>query len=148
MSQENVDFVRGFYTAGETMDREQLLDALPGLIPQICDPEIEWIEDPARADSRVYHGHDGVLESFRRWLENFDEYSFTLEEVVDCGDDVFVVARERARGAASGATADAAIYQVITMREGKVLRVREFYDEAAGRLAAGLQSPAPGSSGR
>ena len=144
MSQENVEFVRGLYTGGETMDKQQLLDALPQLIAQMCDPEIEWIEDPTRADSRVYHGHEGVLESFRRWLENFDEYSIELEEVVDCGDDVFVVAREHARGAASGATADAAIYQVITMREGKALRFREFYDEAAGRDAAGL----PASSSR
>jgi hypothetical protein len=24
----------------------------------ICDPEIEWIEDPQRADSRTYRGHE------------------------------------------------------------------------------------------
>jgi ketosteroid isomerase-like protein len=139
MSHENVDFVTGIYAAGESMDKEQLLAALPELIEQTCDPEIEWIEDPQRADARTYHGRAGVLQSWRRWLEGFDEYDATLERVVDCGDAVFVAAREEGRGAASGAPASAMTYQVITMRDGKVLRFQEFYDEQAALEAAGLR---------
>ena len=41
MSQENVEFVKSLYAAAETMDREQLLAALPALIEQVCDPDIE-----------------------------------------------------------------------------------------------------------
>ena len=38
MSQEKVDFVTRLFAAGESMDKEQLLAALPELIEQICDP--------------------------------------------------------------------------------------------------------------
>jgi hypothetical protein len=65
---DNVDFVSSLYAAG-SMDKEQLLAALPDLIRQACDPEIEWVEDPERADGRTYWGHDGVLRSFQQWLE-------------------------------------------------------------------------------
>jgi uncharacterized protein len=139
MSQENVDFVTGLFAAAEEMDRDQLLAALPELIEQTCDPEIEWVEDPQRADSRTYRGHAGVLESWQQWLEGFDEYDMVPERVVDCGDSVFVAAREEGRGALSGAPASAAIYMVITMRDGKVLRYQEFYDEQAALEAAGLR---------
>ena len=138
MSQENVEFVKGLYEGVEAMDKEQLLEALPELIRQTCDPEIEWIEDPRRADSRTYRGHEGVLASWKRWLDGFDQYGAVLEEVVDCGDRVLVSSRESGRGAISGATVDATNYQVLTFREGKVLRYQEFYDEADARRAAGL----------
>ena len=64
------------------------------------------MEDPKRADSRTYRGHDGVLASFERWLEGFDEYGIELERIVDCGDRVFVASREEGTGAISGATVD------------------------------------------
>ena len=70
MSQENVEFLEGLFSGAADMDKQALLDALPDLIPQICDPEIEWVEDPRRADRRVYRGHEGVRESWERWLEN------------------------------------------------------------------------------
>jgi len=130
MSQQNVDFVRGIYAAGGSMDKEELLAALPELIAQACDPEIEWIEDPQRADSRTYRGHDGVLSSFEQWLEQFSEYGFKVEHIVDCGDDILVVAREEGRGSVSGAPVSSLIYQVLTIRDNKVLRFQEFYDEA------------------
>jgi hypothetical protein len=38
MSQENVDFVKGFLAAGPEMDKQALLAALPELIAQTCDP--------------------------------------------------------------------------------------------------------------
>ena len=106
------------------------------MIEQTCDPQIEWVEDPQRADGRTYRGHAGVRESFERWLEGFDEYSFKLEDVIDCGANVLVITEERARGAASGATISSRNYAVLTLRDGKLLRYREFYDEDAARRAA------------
>jgi ketosteroid isomerase-like protein len=116
-----------------------LLAALPEMIEQICDPEVEWVEDPQRADGRAYRGREGVLESFERWLEHWDTYGFEVERFVDCGDDVLVVAREQARGTTSGATVSAHIYMVVTLRDGKILRYREFYNEDAALEAAGLR---------
>ena len=139
MSQENVEFVKGFLTAGADADKQALLAALPEVIAQMCDPEIEWIEDPQRPDSRIYRGHDGVRESFERWLDQWDEYGMEAERFADYGDDVFVVAREHGRGATSGATVSARIYLVFTFREGKVLRYREFYDEAEALKVVGLR---------
>jgi ketosteroid isomerase-like protein len=138
MSQANVEFVEGLWAGAAGADKQALLAALPELIAQTCDPEIEWVEDPQRPDSRIYRGHGGVQESWERWLEGFDEYSFEIEQVHDCGDDVLVVSREQARGASSGATVGSRHYAVITIRDGKLLRFREFYDEQAAQEAAGL----------
>jgi ketosteroid isomerase-like protein len=138
MSRANAAFIEGLFAATSTMSKDALLAALPELVAQIADPEIEWVEDPARADSRVHRGREGVLASWRQWLEQWDEYGFELEHVLDCGEEVFVAARERGSGAASGATVSAHIYLVITVREQKIRRWREYYDQGAARMAAGL----------
>ena len=140
MSQADVDFVAGIFDAAEGMDKEAQLAALPDLVPQLCDPEVEWIEDPQRADARVYRGHQGVVESWRQWLDQFGRFGFDVERITDCGGgDVFVVAREHATGALSDAPVEARIYSVITVKDGKVRRYREFYDERAALEAAGLR---------
>ncbi|MEA2455910.1 MAG: hypothetical protein QOI45_2172, partial [Thermoleophilaceae bacterium] len=64
MSEENVEFLRNLFAGPQGLDKQTLLAALPELIPQVCDPEIEWVEDPTRADGRVYRGHEGVLDSW------------------------------------------------------------------------------------
>jgi ketosteroid isomerase-like protein len=138
VSQDNVEFVEALYAGAAGMDKQALLDALPEMIAQICDPDIEWIEAPWRVDGQIRRGHAGVRESFERWLDGFEEYSFELKRIVDCGDDVFVVAREHARGAASGAAISMHTYAVLTIRDGKLLRYQEFNDELAARQAAGL----------
>jgi ketosteroid isomerase-like protein len=76
--------------------------------------------------------------SWEEWLTGFQEYSFEVEDVIDCGDDVLVVGREQGRGAASGAMVGSHNYAVLTLRNGKLLRYREFYSELAARQAAGL----------
>jgi ketosteroid isomerase-like protein len=140
MSQENVEFVAGIFDAADGMDKEALLAALPDLVPRLCDPDVEWIEDPQRADSRTYRGHAGVIESWRQWLETFGESGFEIERITDCGDDdVFVAMREHGTGALSEAPVGATNYAVITVRDGEVRRYREFYDEATALEAAGLE---------
>ena len=115
MSRENVEFVEALLAGTTAMDKNELLAALPELIEQTCDPDIEWVEDPQRADGAVHRGHEGVRESWERWLENWDEYGGEVERLVDCGEDVLVVARERGRGAVSGASVTARIFAVITI---------------------------------
>jgi ketosteroid isomerase-like protein len=139
MSQENVDFVAAIFSATEGMDKDAVLAALPELVPQLCDPDIEWIEDPQRADARTYRGPAGVIESFRQWFDQFADYGFEVERITDCGgDDVFVATRERGTGALSGAPVGATNYAVITVQDGKIRRYREFYDEGMALEAAGL----------
>ena len=138
MAQENVEFLEALLRGAQEMDKQALLDALPDLIAQACDPEIEWVEDPRRADRRVYHGHEGVRESWERWLENFDEYGAELERIVDCGDKVFAVMREEGRGSLSGATISQRNYSVYTFRDGKIARYEEFYEEQDALEAAGI----------
>jgi uncharacterized protein len=140
MSQENMEFLEGLFAGAAAVGegKQAILDALPDLIPQMCDPDIEWEEDPRRADRRTYRGHEGVRESFERWLENFDEYEFEVERIVDCGDKVLVYGREEGRGSLSGASISQRIYTVFTFRDGKIARYQEFYEESDARDAAGV----------
>jgi ketosteroid isomerase-like protein len=129
VSQENVEFLTNLFAATDSLEKDALVAMLPEMIPEICDPEVEWVEDPSRADGRTYHGHDGVRESFERWLEDFETYRFEAENITDHGDRVLVTAVEHGRGSASGAEVSSPIYTVFTFRGEKILRYQEFYDE-------------------
>jgi ketosteroid isomerase-like protein len=129
VSQQNVELLEALFAGAQSLDKEAMLAALPRLIPEMCDPEIVWVEDPTRADSRTYRGHDGVRASWERWLENFDEYGVEVESMSDHGDRVLVTGVEHGRGRASGAEVSARVYVLCTFRAGKILRYQEFYDE-------------------
>lgn len=140
MSAENVEFVRGLFAASASMDSRALVAALPELLPQFAQPDIEWVEDPSRPDAQVHRGYDGVLASWTHWLEQWSDYTFELEALTDCGDDVFAAARETARGATGDVPVSSRIFVVLTVRDGKLARWREFYAEADARAAAGIES--------
>jgi ketosteroid isomerase-like protein len=139
MSQENVEFLQGLFAGAADLDKQALLAALPELIAQTCDPEIEWVEDPQRADRRIYHGHEGVRESWERWLENFEDYGAEVERMIDRGDKVLVIFRERGRGALSGAPTSQRLFSLFSFREDKIARYEEFTDERTALEAAGLR---------
>jgi ketosteroid isomerase-like protein len=134
MSSENVELIKGIFSGFDGADSDAIREMLPAVIAEICDPEIEFVETPERVDAQTFHGHEGVLEAWNRWIDQWDEYDAEAESFEDHGDDVFVVAREQGRGR-SGVTAEARLYLIFTIRDGKVLRYREFYDEDAARAA-------------
>ena len=139
MSHENVEFVEGLLAGIAELDRQALLAALPELIAQVADPDIEWVEEPQNVDGRIYRGHEGVQQSLERWLDQWDEFGYEAERFVDCGDDVLVVGREHGRGITSGAPVTSRHYSVWTIRAGKIARYREFYDEHTALEAVGLE---------
>jgi ketosteroid isomerase-like protein len=135
VSQENVEFVRGLFEGSADLDKQAILDALPELVAHAFTEDAEWIEDPRRADQKIWRGHDGICESWRRWLDQWEDYSFEVGRIEDHGEQVFVAAREEARGRSSGAAVSANNYVVLSFREGKISRYQEFYEEEQGRAA-------------
>ena len=69
----------------------------------------------------------------------FDELKVTVEEIIDAGDQVVVVAHHQGRGRESGVEVDTRFYEVYTLREGKVSRVDEYTERAEALEAAGLR---------
>ncbi len=90
-------------------------------------PECEaWaVESTERA-----YGHAGVAEAFRNWFEAFDEFTIEAEDFSSQGDHVLVAMRQRARGRGSGVEVEERLYQLFTLRDGKVIRFEEYSDEA------------------
>ena len=145
MSAENVAFVRGLFEAGANLDKQALLEILPEAVAQAFTDDAVWEEDPGRADRQVWRGHDGIVASWRHWMDQWDEYSFEVAGIEDHGDRVLAVMTERARGESSGANVTATNHLVFTFRDGKISRYQEFYDESAARSALTLGRAGSGS---
>jgi ketosteroid isomerase-like protein len=135
VSEENVAIVRAILETDAATSKEEILKALPELIPVLFHEDAEWVEAPDRVDAKTYRGHDGIRESFERWLDQWEDYSIEPLKFEDHDDGVFVVVRESGRGYGSGASTEATVYSVFTFRDGKIDQYHEFYDEAAARVA-------------
>ena len=86
----------------------------------------------------VYHGHEGVRQYWRETTSAFGEIDFEVEEMIDAGDQVLAVIREREVGRASGAPVEATHLAVYTLSGGKVIRLQVFDDRQQALEAAGL----------
>jgi ketosteroid isomerase-like protein len=134
MSQENVELAARFYGLAAT--KAEILAALPWTM-DLCHPEIEWI---APEDGASYRGREGVRQRLEEWLESFDDYRWEVQRMTDCGGgEVLVEATEVGRGAKSGAEVRTTEYELLTIRHGMIVRIREFYDKSAALEAAGLR---------
>ena len=127
MSQENVEVVREAWDAYSRGDYDR--------IAGFHDPHIVVV---TLEDGAVY-GNDAVLANYERWDEAWEEAETTLEEVIGHGDRVFVAARFHARGRASGVEVETRLYEVYTVRDGKVLRIDEYATRDEALEAAGLR---------
>jgi ketosteroid isomerase-like protein len=135
MSQENVEVFRRAFEAFTRGGWEPLFGT-------IWAPEIVWDMSPAGiAGLGVYHGFDELRSFFEDWFSTFpfDDWEQELDDVIDCGDEVVVaLTRQRGRGSASGASVELQYAQVITFREGKIVRSVVYTDRNQALEAAGL----------
>jgi ketosteroid isomerase-like protein len=134
MSKENVELAARWYEVASS--KEALLKAMPRTMA-LCHPDVEWV---VPEDGTTYRGREGVGRRLEEWLESFDDYRYEVERILDCGgDDVLVVATEIGRGAASGAEVRSINYELLTIQDGLIIRIREFYAEAEALESAGLK---------
>ena len=134
MSQANVDAVRRLYEAAARRD-----DVIPF---EVYAEDIIWDISNSRrallAMKPIYHGHEGVRQYWRETTSAFGEIDFEVEELIDAGEQVLAVIREREVGRASGAPVEATHLAVYTLSGGKVTQLQVFDDREQALEAAGL----------
>ena len=132
MSNQNVDVIRVAYDAYSRGDVSAML--------RLVDPELEWtyldpaVEDP---EPEVCHGRVELELALRRQAEH--GLKVELEEVAGRGDQVMVVVRIPGIDAFRVRKADDHNYTVLTVRDRRIVALRDCRDRSEARTVAGLE---------
>jgi ketosteroid isomerase-like protein len=130
MSQEEVEIVRRIY---EVWGAEGSPVA-SGLL----DPEVEWVNPPEAVEPGTRQGIDAFATAAQTVADTFEGVGVEIEEFVDAGELVVVLATLRGRGRGSGAAVERKQGYVWTIQEGKAVRFQWFNSPAKALEAAGL----------
>ena len=133
MSQENVEAAE---RAVDAFNRRNLEANLAELDPDV----IQHLSLPAMfgGESAVYRGHEGVREWWRDLGEAFAEFTIELSEIRDLGERIVAIGELRGRGKESGAVVESPIGYVAEFKNGKVIRLDDYFDPEEALEAAGL----------
>ena len=120
MSQENVETVRSVYSAFA----DGGLDAMA----EFWDPNINHrAAEGAVDDVGEMRGPAAVRRYIQDWIDMFDGLAFDPEELLDVGDDrVIAAVHMSGRAKLSGAETELRVAIVYTVRDGKIVRGREY----------------------
>jgi ketosteroid isomerase-like protein len=131
MLNENVEIVRRNIEAFNRGDLDALFERV--------DADAVIADPPELPDAKVYRGPEGARESLERFLALFDRVQVDeLEEILENGEVVLAGIRFSAQGKGSGVEITQRRWDVLTMRDGKVLRWAIYLDRAQALDAAGL----------
>jgi ketosteroid isomerase-like protein len=137
MSEENVDIVRRSFEASR---RSDLREDDPEAVLEFLDPAIVWEVRSDLPDAQTYVGYEGMRRLFRAFREVLDETWYRPMEFIDAGDRVIVPLRWGGRGKASGIEmTEPEETWVFTLRDCKIVHVKEYPTKNAALEAAGLR---------
>jgi ketosteroid isomerase-like protein len=131
MSQENVEIVLAAFRFFEIGDMEGVLS--------LADEDVvvtQSVELPG-VSPRQY-GHEGVLEAFGFWPEQWDDFGIDVLRSRDLGDRVLVETMQRGRGKQSGVEVEMHFSFVFTVRAGKITEWQIFTRGTEALKAVGL----------
>ena len=135
MASENVEVVLALHRAVTEGDLDGVLS--------LADPRVEYhsaIQQAMEGEGSVFRGLDGI----RRWFEELqDLYDYLESEVLEVHEfreRVMIAFVVRGRGAGSGIVLEQPLAQVVTVRQGKIVGVRDYFTREEALEAA--SSPA------
>jgi ketosteroid isomerase-like protein len=132
MSQENVEIVRRSWTAFA----DGGLDAMQ----EFWSEDIDWrAMEGAVDDVGEICGKEAMRRYLQDWLDTFEGVTTVPTELIDAGDDrVVAVLYVTARARLSGIATELRYAVVYTLRDGIIVRGREYADRAEALQAVGL----------
>lgn len=134
MSQEKVDLIRRLLEAWAAGD----MVTVETLSLEHLSPEFEW--RPLYLD-RVYKGVAGMRQVRAEVTEMWEEYHSEIEEIVDLGEHVLVLARITGRGAGSGVPVEQAIAVLCAFQGEQAIWAESFGSREQALEVAGQMGP-------
>jgi ketosteroid isomerase-like protein len=132
MSNENAELIRRAYQAYANGDLATMLE--------LVDPDLEWTYlDPTleQPTPQVCHGRHELEQVLRGWAEH--GLRAELEEVTSSGELVMVGVRTAGVDAHRGRRGDDRAYSVFTVREGRIIALRDCRDRQEALQLAGIR---------
>lgn len=133
MSQENVQVIYRYMEAFNSK-------GLSGIEP-FWDAEVIWHTDPLVPEPGVYSGKEAVKTYLEGFMRAIGAFAVEIHEAIDLGgDDALVVTTVSGHplAATSRETQFLNWAFILTFRNGKIVRIRSFFDKARALEAAGL----------
>ena len=131
MSEENLALVR------EALDAYNRggLDALF----EYYDEDIVFAMDPGFPDAGTFRGRDAVRAASDEWAQTFQEFEWEIDDLVEISDaETLAVLHIHGLGRGSGVHVEMRVAWIITVRDGKAVRIETFLDPVKALEAAGL----------
>jgi ketosteroid isomerase-like protein len=137
MSEENVEIMRRLFEEfqagmgrgdpGALFDSETVAD------------DYEFILAVPLEGRSVWRGREGFVEFMRAWTEDFEDWSVRVERWIDAGDDrVVALTHQSGTGKGSGVPVELNLGVVSELKDGRVVRMRNYLTHAEALEAAGL----------
>jgi ketosteroid isomerase-like protein len=132
MSRENVEIIRRGYAH---------FIATGDFLVEDVDPDFVWDMSTFRGwpERQTYVGIEGAREFMTSWLEAWEDWQIEVEELVDAGERVVAIVRQRGRSKTTGLPVDMRFAMVWTLRNGKQMRMQMYADSEEALEAAGLR---------
>jgi ketosteroid isomerase-like protein len=141
MSRENVELVRRLIPTPDTdvallFREEKLFEAARKALEPLIDPDFEAVA--VWEGGTTYAGVEGFREMWLDWLEPWATYHVHVDEVIDAGDRVVVLVRDRGRRHDTDAEVELISGSVWEVRDGRLVRVEFCGDRRETFETAGL----------
>ena len=130
MSQRNVETVQRLHEAW-------LRDGF-GPVPELMDPDIEWVNPPYAVEPGTRRGYAGFAAATEAFGSVYRSYLISDAEIYEAGERIVVTARMSTRSVGE-VPIEAERGYVFDLRDGKVVRFSWFTDPAEALAAAGLE---------
>jgi ketosteroid isomerase-like protein len=130
MSEENLELARRYIELSRRRDWSQL---------ELLSDNVVYRPLAEVTETGEYYGRDG----FRHYMEGFlesdwaEDFTFDGTSFREHGDAVIVRIEMRGKGRASGIDFSARIFEVLTFKDGEIVRVEDFLDRDDAVRAAG-----------
>lgn len=115
------EIVKAHYDANDRRD-------MVGMLADIG-PDTKWTEMAGFPCAGTYTGRDEIVANvFVALGAMFDNYTFTLERLLDAGPDVIAIGTYKATAKQTGKSFNARVVHVWTVSDGKVQNFEQFTD--------------------
>jgi ketosteroid isomerase-like protein len=131
MSEENLALVREALDAYKRGGMDALFE--------YYDEDIVFAVDPGFPEAGTFRGKDAVRIYSDEWAETFQEFEWEIDDLVEVSDaETLAVFHIHGLGRGSGVRVEMPLAWIITVRDGKAVRIESFLDPVAAFEAAGL----------